>query len=111
MVFVSGEKLVTLDPHDPSMMTLNHSLGTSPVTYDTAGWIKACRNHPSSEQAVTLLNSSQKYVYMDWLAFYSHKSVLQNSAMFVFPYLYEVFLSYTLLRCLDGAQFCGIVLQ
>ena len=72
MVFVSGEKLVTLDPHDPGMMTLNHSLGTSPVTYDTAGWIKACRNHPSSEQAVTLLNSSQKYVYMGciWCIFY-----------------------------------------
>ena len=74
MVFVSGEKLVTLDPHDPDMMTLNHSLGTSPVTYDTAGWIKACRNHPSSEQAVTLLNSSQKYVYMDgvYMVYFLH---------------------------------------
>ncbi|XP_076367271.1 unconventional myosin-XVIIIa-like isoform X2 [Tachypleus tridentatus] len=42
------------------LFTLQHLQGTNPVTYNTAGWLKACREHPVVRQASPLLQDSQR---------------------------------------------------
>ncbi|XP_067938271.1 unconventional myosin-XVIIIa-like isoform X2 [Watersipora subatra] len=54
------ERLLVQHKKKPTQVTLNHLQGMSPVTYETAGWIKHCRNHPSAERAISLLASSQR---------------------------------------------------
>ncbi|KAF6019499.1 hypothetical protein EB796_022191 [Bugula neritina] len=54
------EKLLTLHPHHPSLFSLNHYYGTAQVTYQCAGWLKTCRLYSNTEQASSLLQSSQK---------------------------------------------------
>ncbi|XP_022249031.1 unconventional myosin-XVIIIa-like [Limulus polyphemus] len=42
------------------LFTLQHLQGTNPVTYNTAGWLRACREHPVVRQASPLLQDSQR---------------------------------------------------
>ncbi|GFS25764.1 myosin-XVIIIa, partial [Elysia marginata] len=39
---------------------LNHNQGTTPVQYNAQGWLKACRENPTSKNAQLLLQDSKK---------------------------------------------------
>ncbi len=58
LMFTSGN-LLRKGAHKHQIL-INHFQGTNPVTYNTKGWLKACRENPVSRTATGFLQDSHK---------------------------------------------------
>ena len=56
---IAGTNLMMLSG-EAGCFVLNHFQGTSPVKYNTSGWVKACRENPITRVAGVFLIDSNK---------------------------------------------------